>query len=150
MSYLLGSDPRGASTSAEGANPTGGSQLRVTDSSSGRPIVDGLTEFSYRANDLALSPDGRRVAIGSTDGKIRVLDGDTGAAVGPPMSGHTDAVKMVTFSSDGARILSAGDNTIHVWAAEPDQSVGRPFPGLAFVWVPTCGGQSRRARRRDT
>ena len=75
--------------------------------SSGRPIVDGLTEFGYGGNDLAFSPDGRRVAIGATDGKIHVLDADTGAAVGPPLSGHTGPVNIVAYSADGTRIISA-------------------------------------------
>ena len=132
MSYLIDSDPRGAATSADGARPTGGLQLRITDGSSGRPIVDGLTELGYVGNDLALSPDGRRVAIGSADGKIHVFDADTGAAIGPPLSGHTGEVNIVTYSRDGTRIISGGDNTIHVWAAEPDQGIGTRLPGLAF------------------
>ena len=96
------------------------------------------------------SPDGRRVAIGASDGKIRVRDADTGAAVGPPLSGHTGAVNAVAYSRDGTRIISGGDNTIHVWAAEPDQSIGTRLPGLAFDRVRARGGQSRRAHRRDT
>jgi WD40 repeat protein len=132
MSYLIDSDPSGAAASADGAGPAGRLQLRITDGSSGRPIVDSLTDLSAVGNDLALSPDGRRVAIGSADGKIYVFDGDTGAAVGVPLSGHTGPVNSVTYSRDGARIISGGDRTIHVWAAEPDQGIGRRFPGLAF------------------
>ena len=110
--------------------------------SSGRPIVDGLTEFGYGGNDLAFSPDGRRVAIGAADGKIRVLDADTGAAVGPPLSGHTGPVNIVAYSGDGTRIISGGDSTIHVWAAEPDRSIGTRLPGLAFDGSAARGGQS--------
>ena len=36
------------------------------------------------------------------------------------------------YSGDGTRIFSAGDHTIHVWSAEPDQATGTPLPGLAF------------------
>jgi WD40 repeat protein len=132
MSYLIDSGPSGAATSA-GGRATTGWQLRITDADSGRPIVDGLTELSYTANLLALSPDGRRIAIGSADGKIHVLDADTGAAVGPPISGHADAIKMLAYSGDGRRIVTAGDNTIHVWAADPDQPIGKRLPGPAFV-----------------
>ena len=99
---------------------------------------------------LAFSPDGRRVAIGASDGKIHVNDADTGAAVGPPLSGHTGAVNIVAYSGDGTRIISGGDSTIHVWAAEPDQAIGTRLPGLAFVGSAARGGQSRREHRRDT
>ncbi|HTX95985.1 MAG TPA: TIR domain-containing protein [Mycobacterium sp.] len=122
MGYLVGDD---------GGNATDATQLRVTDSSSGRPIVDGPTESGYGGYSLAFRADGRRVAIGASDNKIHVFDADTGAAVGPPLSGHTRPVNMVVYSGDGTRIVSAGDHTIHVWAAEPDQSIGTPLPGLA-------------------
>lgn len=126
MSYLV------EDSGDTGDNATYGTQVRVTDSSSGRPIVDGSTEFGYVGTDLAFSPDGRRVAIGAADGNIRVIDADTGAAVGSPLSGHTDAVDIVAYSPDGTRIISAGDHTIHLWAAEPDQSIGTRLPGVAF------------------
>ncbi|HEY7051402.1 MAG TPA: TIR domain-containing protein [Mycobacterium sp.] len=131
MSYLIGSEPADAASATGGARLTPGLQLRITDASSGRPILDGPTELGYAANDLALSPDGHRVAVGSADGKIYVFDADTGAAVGPPLSGHTGPVVSVTYTADGTRIVSAGDRTIHVWAAEPDHGIGRRLPGLA-------------------
>jgi WD40 repeat protein len=126
MSYLVGDN------ADNGGNATDATQLRVTDSSSGRPIVDGPTEVGYGGYSLAFRPDGRRVAIGASDKKIHVFDADTGAAVGPPLSGHTGPVNMVVYSGDCTRIISAGDHTIHVWAAEPDQSIGTSLPGLAF------------------
>ena len=94
-----------------------------------------MTEFGYGVNDLAFSPDGRHVAIGAFDGTVRVLDAETGAAVGPPLRGHTGAVIRVAYSVDetgGAHIISAGDNTIHVWTAEPNGAIGTRLPGLTF------------------
>ncbi len=123
MSYLVGS---------EGNNASDATQLRVTDSYSGRPIVDGITESGYGGYSLAFRPDGRRVAIGGSDKKIHVFDADTGASVGLPLSGHTGPVNSLTYSGDGTRIFSAGDHTIHVWSAEPDQAIATPLPGLAF------------------
>ena len=131
MSYLVASGPAGSATVTDGQT-TDATQLRITDASSGAPIIDGLTELGYGGNDLVLSRDGRRVAIGAGDGKVYVLDANTGAAVGPPMSGHTGAVTIVAFSGDGTRIVSAGDTTIHVWATEPVRGIGTPLPGLAF------------------
>ncbi|WP_350222972.1 AAA family ATPase [Mycolicibacterium porcinum] len=125
VSYLVGSDQSAASSGM----PTDGLQLRITDVASGKPIIDGLTEFGYAGNDVAFSPDGRRVAIGGSDGKIRVRDAETGAPVGLPLSGHTGQINRVRFSRDGTIIISAGDNTIHVWSAIPDRSIGTWLPG---------------------
>jgi WD40 repeat protein len=123
MSYLVGSEEN---------NALDATQLRVTDSHSGRPIVDGVTESGYGGYSLAFRPDGRRVAIGGSDKKIHVFDADTAAAVGPPLSGHTGPVNSLAYSIDGTRIISAGDRTIQVWSDDPDQSVAWPLPGLAF------------------
>lgn len=127
LSYQVEIDPNAAGT----GRPTDATQLRITNADTGRPMVAGLTEFGYGPNDLAFSPDGRRVAIGGSDGKIRVRDTETGASVGSPLSGHTGAV-TVAYSHDGTRIISAGDNTIHVWSAVPDRSVGTWLPGPTF------------------
>ena len=133
-SILIGRDPTASAMSAGGSRKSaGGSQLRITDVDSGRPVVDGLTEFGYGGYDLAFSPDGRRVAVGASDGKIRVRDAETGAAVGPALSGHTGTVSTLAYSFYGTRVISGGDNTIHVWAAEPGQAIGTRLPGLAFV-----------------
>lgn len=61
-----------------------------------------------------------------------MLDSDTGAEVAPPLSGPTGPVHVVAYSADGTRIVSGGDNTIHVWAADPDQSIGKRLPGFTF------------------
>ena len=102
MSYLVGS---------EGNNASDATQLRVTDSSSGRPIIDGLTESGYGGYSLAFRPDGRRVAIGGSDKKIHVFDADTGAAVGPPLQRTHRRPISLTYSGDGTQIFSAGDHT---------------------------------------
>ncbi len=133
MSYLV-DDPASddSSTPAGGAGPTGRVQLHITDASSGRSILDRFTEFDSVGNDLTLSPDGRRVAIGSEDGNVYVYDADTGEMVGAPLSGHSGPVYMVTYDGDGTRIVSAGDHAIHVWAADPVPGIGTRLPGLAF------------------
>ena len=149
MSYLVASGPAGSATVTDGQT-TDATQLRITDASSGAPIIDGSTELGYGGNDLVLSRDGRRVAIGACDGKIHVLDANTGAAVGPPMSGHTGAVTIVAFSGDGTRIVSAGDTTIHVWATEPDTRDRNSTAGLAFSASLPAAVQSRRTDCRDS
>lgn len=126
LSYLVDTGVSGQTTD--------GMQLRTTDASSGRPVVDGVTDFGYGVNDLAFSPDGQNIAIGASDGTVRVRDANTGAAVGLPLRGHTGAVIRVAYSvdpTDGTHIVSAGDTSIHVWSAGPDRAIGDWLPGLA-------------------
>lgn len=98
-------------------------QLRITEVDTGRPVVD-LTEPGYGALSLAVSPDGKRVAIGEDDKTIRVHDAETGAAVGAPITGRSGNASVIDYSPSGTRIVSNGD-FVHVWSADPDQSIGK-------------------------
>ncbi|NUQ61676.1 MAG: hypothetical protein HUU20_04255 [Pirellulales bacterium] len=67
---------------------------------------------------VAYSPDGRRIASGSSDSAVRVWDAASGAEL-RCLQGHEYSVESVAFSSDGRRIASAC----------VDQSASRkPFP----------------------
>jgi WD40 repeat protein len=53
------------------------------------------------------------IISGSVDGTIRIWDDNTGAAVGKPLSGHTESVRSVVYSPDGRYITSgSSDRTI--------------------------------------
>ncbi|KAE9384568.1 hypothetical protein BT96DRAFT_1026854 [Gymnopus androsaceus JB14] len=41
---------------------------------------------------VAFSPDGTRIASGSSDKTVRIWDANTGAQIGDPMHGHDDTV----------------------------------------------------------
>ena len=66
---------------------------------------------------MALSPDGRWLATGDSQGKIHLWDTQpTGAH--HELTGHSSAVHHLVFSSSGKQILSGGeDGTVRVWDA---------------------------------
>ncbi len=65
--------------------------------------------------DLAFSPDGKRLAVGSSDGIARVFDTATGQEL-HTLSGHTSLIGSVAFSPDGTRLAtSSTDGTTKVW-----------------------------------
>jgi WD40 repeat protein len=65
---------------------------------------------------VAFSPDGHRLVTASNDDTVRIWNADTGQPIGPPLTGHTEAVSSVAFSPDGQRIVSGShDNTVRMW-----------------------------------
>jgi WD40 repeat protein len=64
---------------------------------------------------LALSCWKDAIAVGLGSGDIITLDGNTGSQVAV-LSGHTDCVRSVTFSSDGTLLVSGSeDETLKLW-----------------------------------
>jgi WD40 repeat protein len=127
------SAPSRAATGAAKSNGRG-SELRITDVASHRPIVDGLTEFGYGPFSLAYSPNGTRIAIGGDDKTIRVRDAETGGAIGAPLATHAGSPNALVYSIDGSRLISGSahtDNTLHVWAADTDRPMGETLGSFA-------------------
>jgi predicted NACHT family NTPase len=71
-----------------------------------------------RVNTVAYSPDGGRLAIGDTAGRIQLLDVITGKVM-LLWQGHQDWVRSVTFSPDGQRLASdSADGSLTLWNAQ--------------------------------
>ena len=65
---------------------------------------------------IALSPDGRTIASGGTDGSVILWDLDRKQQLGDPIAAHTDGVRSLAFSGDGRALASAGaDGDVVVW-----------------------------------
>ncbi|MGG5890096.1 AAA family ATPase [Falsiroseomonas sp. HC035] len=77
--------------------------------------------FNDRVFATAFSPDGRRVAFGSWDGTVQVLDlggvvGDGAAPHAAALRGHTGRVLSVIFSPDSRWLATtAEDHSVRLW-----------------------------------
>jgi WD40 repeat protein len=81
--------------------------VRVWDPRTGALI--GSFEGLAQVDDVDFSPDGARLAITSSDGTLRLLDG---ATMRPVMTVATDADGKVAFSPDGTRLAYAAEGGV--------------------------------------
>jgi WD40 repeat protein len=96
-------------------------------SPAGKPVID-------------LSPDGRFIALGGTDGTIQVITVMSLDLVFV-LAGHTGPVNALAWSPDGNYLASGGDDhLVQVWNATDGVALGS-FPGhsepISFLaWSP--------------
>ncbi|MGO9470012.1 MAG: tetratricopeptide repeat protein, partial [Isosphaeraceae bacterium] len=70
-----------------------------------------------RVLSVAFSPDGQRLASGSTDQTVKIWDSATGKELFS-LKDHAGSVDSVAFSPDGQRLASANaDGSINLWEA---------------------------------
>ncbi|MEO1130220.1 MAG: hypothetical protein AAFX05_11015, partial [Planctomycetota bacterium] len=69
--------------------------------------------------DVAITPDGRRLAFGQANGDIRIADTGSGDVL-MSLRGHIGAVTDLSFTPDGDQLISASvDHTVRQWSAMP-------------------------------
>ncbi len=67
----------------------------------------------------AFAPDGRRIATGTADGKLRMWDADTGREL-VVLSGHEENTWAIAFSPHGQRLVTGGGyRTAKLWDVTP-------------------------------
>jgi WD40 repeat protein len=111
------------------------SAIRVWDVETGREVrrLEGHRGLVWC---VRVSPDGRRVLTGGSDGVAIVWDAETGTEV-RRLHGHTDKVDSVAFLPDGRRAVSCSwDKTVRLWDPESGSEL-HAFTGHAreVTWV---------------
>jgi WD40 repeat protein/serine/threonine protein kinase len=79
-------------------------ELRVWNATTGATLVE--REVDSTMHRLAFAPDGKRIALGGTDGRVVLLDGKTGR-VRETSRPHRDVVSCLAFAS-GGQLLATG------------------------------------------
>lgn len=87
---------------------------------------------------VATSPNRRWVAIGGSDGRVRLLDLETSAEVIKSVGRQAHVIKSLSFSPDSSQLASgAQDGTMFVWSSTTLEQVAGPLKGHkdSLWWV---------------
>jgi WD40 repeat protein/serine/threonine protein kinase len=113
--------------------------IKVWDANNDRELL--VLKTKQRAGsalDVAISPDGKRLASGHGASAIRLWDAETGEEL-MLLKGHATHVNCVAFSHDGKRLASgSGDRAVKIWDTETGEELlslnGHPvmLAGVAF------------------
>jgi RNA polymerase sigma factor (sigma-70 family) len=101
---------------------------------------------------LAFAPDGKVLALGTSDGSVRVWDPMVGNEL-RRLEGHRGVVKSVAFSRDGKRLVSGStDTTVLIWDTTELITQSAPTGTLVtgqqeVLWRDLASADSARAYR---
>jgi WD40 repeat protein len=105
--------------SPDGRHLTFGRSPATWDVATGERVA-GLESQTGAVYPVVVSPDGTRVATGSTDGSVTLWHPE---GLGRPvvLRGHAGMVTALAFDAEGRRLASVStDGTVRVWALDLD------------------------------
>jgi WD40 repeat protein len=129
-----------ASGGCDGLDDCTGSEVYLWDTTTRLPLGQ-LKGAPDAVTSLAYSPDGATLAAGSCakpedgkcrQGEIRLWNPATRQLVAQPLTGHSDSVKMLVFSSDGKILVSSDSQNIILWNVETRRMLGQIAPGHQY------------------
>jgi WD40 repeat protein/serine/threonine protein kinase len=111
---------------------------RVVDVRQSPDVVIVRGDKLFAPSSVAFSPDSRRLAVGSSDRSIRVVDVADGRLHWRELHDPLQSPRQVAFSPDGRRLASGGGTVVRLWDPDRGQEVRKleghagPVFGLAF------------------
>jgi RNA polymerase sigma factor (sigma-70 family) len=129
FSVALSPDGKVLATSARSDGAGGPEQVVLFDTATGKELRRLGEPLAAPCTRLAFSPDGRSVAAGEWEGgKVQIWDAGTGKEI-KAWKAHTETVTALTFTPDGKRLVTGGeDKAVHLWDIETGKEV-RSFTG---------------------
>jgi WD40 repeat protein len=91
------------------------------------PGVESSVRIPATSGSVALSPDGRLLAIPGTDDRVHLVDAHDWHVIRSLDGFRSGYFGSTAFSADGTMVLGAGDGAITVWHVKTGDSLGPAF-----------------------
>lgn len=152
--------PDGKWLATGSGEPSRSGEIKIWNLADGKLVKEIKDAHSDTILDIKFSPDGSKVASGSSDRFMKTFDLATGKMI-RVFEGHTHHVMSVDWNSTGRELSSAGaDKVVKVWDAETGTQkrtitgYGKEVTSLSFVElsnniITTSGDRTVRLKRTD-